>query len=443
MSTKLQSVVPKPVTRRQFLKSSAWMVAAASTARPDARAQNPNSKLNIGVIGVSGRGGANLNGVASENIVALCDVDSNRLTAAAERFPEAKRYRDFREMLTQDHIDAVVVSTPDHCHAVCVSGALKSGRHVYCEKPLTRTVSEARFVTDLAAETGLVTQMGNQIHSHPSGNYRRVVEWIQSGAIGEVGEVHVWSGAQYGRRPLTDNPGPAPENLDFDLWLGPLPETPYRPEYVPFNWRNFWAFGGGTMADFWCHFSDLPFWALDLKYPTRVETEGAEPDPVFVTLDLRATYEFPASTEGDAFKRGPVRLTWHQGKFRPTEALSPELLNEFGSGVLFVGDKGMLIADYTRRRLLPVDRFTDFTPPEPTIADSIGHHAEWIHAIKSGGRSGTDFSYSGPLTEAGLLGLAAHRSGGPIEWDGQNLRARNNPKAAAFIQHRYRDGWAL
>ena len=431
------------ITRRQFIQTTAASTALLAGATPKLRAQSPNGKLNMAVIGVSGRGGANLNGVAGENIVALCDVDRNNLAAAGERFPEAKRYVDFREMLTQDNVDAVVVSTPDHCHAVCVSGALKAGRHVYCEKPLTRTVSEARYVTELAAEKGLITQMGNQIHSHPSGNYRRVVEWIQAGAIGEVGEVHVWSSARYGRRPLTENTGPAPDNIDFDLWLGPIPEMPYRPEYVPFNWRNFWAFGGGTMADFWCHFSDLPFWALDLKYPTSVTTEGAEPDPMFVTLDLRATYEFPASSPGDSFKRGPVRFTWHQGKFRPTEALSPELLNEFGSGVLFVGSKGMLIADYTRRRLLPVDAFADFTPPEPTIADSIGHHAEWIHAIKTGGKSGTDFSYSGPLTEAGLLGLAAHRSGGSIEWDAENLRARNNPNAMQYIQHRYRDGWAL
>ncbi len=433
------------ITRRHFLQSAAVATAGIATAGCNtlpsstaARRVSPNEKLNIGVIGTQGRARGNIAGVKGENIVALCDVDSDNLLKSGPEFPRAKHYTDFRKMLERKDLDAVVISTPDHTHAVCIVAALQSGRHVYCEKPLTHTVSEARIVTDLAKRTGLKTQMGNQIHSHPSGNYRRVVELIQSGAIGKVTEAHVWSGAKYGEMDLTPNPGPPPANINYDLWQGPLPFTPYRPEYLPFKWRNFWAFGGGTLADFWCHYSDLPFWALNLKYPATVEAEGAEPHPVFTTLDMKLNYLFPARG-----KDPEVRFTWYQGKYRPAHLLSPDQLKKFGSGVLFVGDKGMLISGYTNHLLLPEEKFKDFKAPEPFIKDSIGHHAEWIDAIKNNRWSGTDFSYAGPLTEAGLLGNVAHRAGRKLFWDPVNLKAIGCPEADEFIQHHYREGWKI
>ncbi|MBG85740.1 MAG: oxidoreductase [Verrucomicrobiales bacterium] len=423
--------------RRKFLQTTAATTAAFSII-PHARSDSPGRKLNIGVIGTQGRARGNIAGVKGENIVAVCDVDRNNLAKAKEQFPGAKGYEDFRKMLEQKDIEAVVVSTPDHTHAVCTVYSLQSGRHVYCEKPLTHTLSEARIVTDVAQRSGLKTQMGNQIHSHPQANYRRVVELIQSGAIGKVSDVHVWSGARYGAMDLKPNPGNPPDSLNYDLWLGPQKYRPWRPEYAPFKWRNFWAFGGGTLADFWCHFADLPFWALGLKYPISVEAEGANAHPIFTTLDMKVTYQFPADESGNA-----VKLTWYQGKYRPRNVLTADQLKRFGSGVLFVGEKGQLLANYTKRELFPEADFKDFTPSDPFIKDSTDHHGNWLNAIKNGGWSETDFSYAGPLTETGLLGNVANRCGMKIYWDPTSLKAINAPEADEFIQHDYREGWKI
>ncbi|MGB0580576.1 MAG: Gfo/Idh/MocA family protein [Limisphaerales bacterium] len=426
------------MNRRSFLGATAAGVAAFNFI-PNAISAPPSGKLNLGFVGPMGRGRANLNGLKREvNVMALCDVDGRNMAKVKQEFTKVDEYVDYRKMLERKDLDAVVVSTPDHTHAVAAAAALRSGRHVYCEKPLTHTVSEARILTDLAAKTGLKTQMGNQIHSHPLSNYRRVVELVQSGAIGKVNEVHVWCGATYGPMELDPNPGPAPKEVNYDLWLGPVKYTPYRPEYVPFKWRNFWHFGGGTQADFWCHFSDLPHWSLKLSYPSTIEATGTDPHPIFATRDMKVDYLYPA--RGDMPE---VKLTWYQGKYRPTHLVSADLLKKYGSGVLFVGEKGQLIANYTKRQLLPEENFKDFKAPDPWIEDSIGHHKEWIHAIKNGGISGTDFSYAGPLTEAALLGIAAHRSGRKIHWDPVNLKAIGAPAVDEFLQHDYRAGWKL
>ena len=427
-----------PLRRRAFLQKTA-LAAGFAAAPAILRAQqgvSPNSKLNLAVIGITGRGAGNVAGVRGENIVALCDVDENHLKNVGEKFPGAKRYRDFRRLLEQKDIDAVVVSTPDHTHAVCAIGALRSGRHVYCEKPLARTVSEVRIITDTARAARRTTQMGNQIHA--GSNYRRVVELVQSGAIGKVTEVHVWASAIYGNKTLTVNLPPPPPQLDYDAWLGPLQYRPYQPEYVPFHWRHFWAFGGGTLADFWCHFSDVAHWALDLKYPSTIEAEGPKVDPEIVPIDLKVHYTYPARGE-----KPPVSLTWYQGKYRPVGKLPPEVLDKWRSGVLFIGDQGMLLVDYGRRVLLPEEKFTTFTPPKPTIPDSIGHHEEWINAIKTGGKSTCDFAYAGPLSEAALLGNVAFRAGKKLIWDAANLKAVGCPEADQFIQHQYREGWKI
>ena len=243
-------------TRREFLQQTGLAVAGLWVAgcRTAPRTISANEKLNLGIIGVAHQGGYDMNSVATENIVALCDVDDLFLSAAAEKFPRARTYNDFRRLLDQKDIDAVVVATPDHTHAVAAAAALRSGRHVYCEKPLTRTISECRVVTELARKQKLITQIGTQIHS--GDNYHRVVELIQQGTIGPVNEIHVWVNASYGGKGLPKDTPPVPKNLHYDLWLGPVAYQPYHPDFVPRSWRNWWAFGGGALADFGCHFMD-------------------------------------------------------------------------------------------------------------------------------------------------------------------------------------------
>lgn len=433
---------PNTSSRRRFLKQSALAAGSAviwggcQTATSGRRVLGANDRLNIAAIGTANRAASNIKGVQSQNLVALCDVDATFLAAKAKEFPAAKTYRDFRRMLEQRDIDAVVIGTPDHSHAVAAVMALQGGRHVYCEKPLTRTVSEARAVTNAARRSRLVTQMGNQIHA--SENYRRVVELVQSKAIGSVREVHVWAAAIYGNiEPPREFP-PVPANLDWDLWLGPLDPQPYHPDYAPFKWRNWWAFAGGTLADFGCHYMDLPHWALNLRAPLAVGPVEAPPrDPLRPPTWLVLKYEHPA--------RGalpPVTLFWHHGGRRPEQLLGAHA-DKFRSGVLFIGDKGMLLADYSRHFLLPEDKFKDFTAPKPFIADSVGHHEEWIRACKGEGRTLSHFDYAGALTEAVVLGNVAHRVNQRIEWDSRALRATNCPAAAEFVQHRYRRGWTL
>jgi predicted dehydrogenase len=421
----------KNANRRQFLAAT-----SAALAFPYAgRVLGANDKLNIGVVGVAGRGASNLKGVSSENIAAICDVSSVNLAATAKRFPKAKIYSDFRRMLEQKGLDAVVCSTPDHTHAIVGVSALKSGRHLYCEKPLAHTVSEVRAMTEAARKHKRATQMGNQIHSGT--NYRRVVELVQSGAIGEVKEVHVWSNASYGKINLSPDDVPIPKGLDYDLWLGPLPYRSFRKEYAPFHWRNFWGFGGGTLADFWCHYADLAHWALDLSHPLTVHSQVGKARPERVTSTMRVEYTYPARGN-----KPPVKLTWYQGDERPPAlTLKP---NQFKAAVLFVGEKGQLISNYGRHELWPAEQFKDFKTPPKTIPDSIGHHAEWIKACKEGGRSATDFSYSGPLSECALLGIVSHRVGNKkLQWEWKSMKAANCPEADRYIHHQYRDGWSL
>ncbi len=448
--------------RRRFIQSagvaSFGVFLTGHRAFSQAGKTTANDKLNVAVVGVANQGQFNLNNVASQNIVALCDVDDKLLTAAAAKFPSAKTYNDYRKVLDQDGIDAVVIATPDHTHAVASVAALKSGRHVYCEKPLTHTISECRIVTDTARRMKRVTQIGTQIHA--GNNYRRVVELVQSGAIGKVRDVHVWVSATYGGKDLPKETPPVPANLHYDLWLGPVEERPYSPQWVPFAWRNWWAFGGGALADFGCHFMDLPFWALKLKYPLTVEAEGPAVHPDSTPPWLIVRYTFPGATgpsssaqqgRGLAFRERPINLTWYHGGKRP-EALLADILPKatdgkkpkpWVSGVLFIGEKGMVLADYGDHVLLPEKDFADFKRPEPFIKNSIGHHKEWIEACKTGGITTCNFDYSGPLTETALLGNVAYRVGKKLEWDPVALKATNCPEAEKYIQHVYRKGWKI
>jgi predicted dehydrogenase len=441
-------------TRRDFLKATsltALGLLAGGRANP-AFGYPLNEKLHIGIVGVGGRGAGNLGDVSSQSLVALCDVDDRSLAAAAKGHPDAKTYHDYRKLLDQKDIDAVVVSTPDHTHAVASVAAMKSGRHVYCEKPLAHSLHEVRTMRETAKALGRVTQMGTQIHA--GGNYRRVVELVQTGAVGAVRECHVWCGKDWGGGERPKETPPVPEHLHYDLWLGPAPHRPYHPVYLPSNWRRWWDFGGGTLADMGCHYMDLAFWALGLGYPLSAAATGSELHPETCPTWLVADWEFPARPSPQREKGGsgelaPCKLAWYDGQkgpqvFRERLAASGRgELPAWGDGVLFVGDKGMLIADYGNHRLLPEKDFEGFVRPDPFIPDSIGHHAEWIQAAKEGGTTTCNFEYSGTLTETVLLGTVAFRTGKRIEWDGGALRATSCPEAEKHVHPAFRDGWAL
>ena len=423
----------KRLTRREILRNATWAGIGIWTAGGALGApRSPNEKLNIAGIGVGGQGGWDIGNCASENIVALCDVDDRRAAGSFARFPKAKRFRDFRKMLEamDRQIDAVVVGTPDHTHAPPAMMAMKMGKHCYCEKPLAHSVHEVRAMIELANRNKLVTQMGTQIHAEA--NYRRVVELVQSGAIGPVGEVHVWHPVSYGGNGRPKETPPVPKELDWDLWLGPAPERPYHPCYLPGTWRAWWDFGSGGLGDFGCHYMDLPYWALKLRHPATIEAEGPPVHAENTSPGLIVRYEFPA--------RGnlpPVKMTWYDGGKRPL-LLAERKVPAWDAAVLFVGRSGMLIADYGRHKLLPESQFAAFQPPPRTIPDSIGHHAEWIQACKTGGPTTCNFDYSGTLTETILLGNVAYRVGKKLAWDPAALKAANCPEADQYLQTRYR-----
>lgn len=432
-------------TRRQFLSTSAGALTAGFWIShvPARAADSPNERLNLAIVGAANKGWHNVRNLVSENFVAFCDVDANYLAKAAEQYPEARQYRDYRRMLEaeQSRIDAVVVSTADHTHAPATAAALDLGKHVYCEKPLTHTVREARVVAELARRNKLATQMGIQIHAE--NNYRRVVELVQSGAIGPISEVYTWCNKGWSDGRFEAWEGPPPAHLDWDLWLGPAKERPYSPNIHPANWRRFWEYGSGTFGDMACHIMDLPFWALDLRHPTSVACEGPEPDPVGTPAWVKATYAFPAHGQ-----RGPVKLFWSDGGahfdlVEKTLDNRGQSLGRWGLGILFVGEKGMLAADYGRRLLFPLEEFKDHQPPAPSIPHSVGHWAEWVQACKTGAPTTCNFDYAGMLTETVLLGIVAYRVRQPLEWDAKRLRATNCPAAEEFLTKQYRAGFEV
>lgn len=443
----------RSTTRRRFLKASLAAGAATFAAPAIVRGQNLNEKLNIGVIATGGRGGGNMNSVATENIVALCDVNQENLSRAAEKFPKARKFVDFRQLYDHaNQLDAVVVSTCEHTHALATLPALQLGKHVYCEKPLTHSTWEARVIREAANAANVATQMGTQIHA--GDNYRRVVELIQSGAIGPVRDVHVWVSRAWGWQPspeqakaardivrVQDRPAesdPIPASLDWDLWLGPAPERPFNNVYFPGpKWYRWWDFGNGTMSDLGSHWIDLPFWALELKSPRTIEAQGPPPHPEIAPASMQVTYEYDA--RGDL---PPVRLTWYQGTNKPS-LWKEERIPQWVSGVLFVGDDGMVLSDYGKHILLPEEKFADFQRPEPFIPKSLGHHAEWLHACKTGEPTTCNFEYAGWLTEANHLGNVAYRVGKKLQWDPVKLRATNAPEADELIRREYREGWKL
>ena len=374
------------IRRRDVLKATVATAAAVAFPFPAiAQQRSPNEKLSIAGIGAGGQGGWDIGNCASENIVALCDVDDRRCEDSVKRFPKAKRYRDFRKMFDEmdKQIDAVVVGTPDHTHAPAAAMGMQMGKHCYCEKPLAHTVYEARVLASIAGEKKLATQMGTQIHA--GDNYRRVVELVQSGAIGPIGEVHVWLGRFTGRpsrstagSPTPPGRPPVPKELDWDLWLGPAPFRPYSLTYVPFQWRYWWAFGNGVLGDFFCHYCDLAFWALKLRHPTTIEAEGPVHPESTAALDHR-----PLGVPG----RGdlpPVKLTWYHGGAHPALGQGEED-PAVGQRRVVCRAEGMLIADYGQHQLCR-KRSSPVSSRRATIPDSIGHHAEWIGPARAAAR---------------------------------------------------------
>ncbi len=432
-------------TRRRFLQTTAASAFAAPLVLAQEKKPSANERLHVAVVGVTGQGGSDMNQVAAAGaeIVALCDVDEEKAAGARKKYPKASFITDYRRLFDQKGIDAVVIGTPDHSHAPATARALRAGLHVFCEKPLTHSVHEARVVAELAAKTKRVTQMGTQIHAGT--NYRRVVELLQAGVIGPVREVHTWAAKSWGGGDRPKETEPVPPHFHWDLWLGPAPQRPFYhgPDkkahgvYHPWNWRHWWDFGGGTLNDMACHHMDLPFWALKLRHPTTVAAEGPKPHPETAAVALIVHYEFPARGE-----LPPVKLTWYDGGKRPKH-FETEKLPKWGDGNLFVGDKGMLLADYNKHVLLPEDKFKDFARPKPTIPDSIGHYKEWVEACKTGGPTTCHFDYAGALTEAALLGNVSHRLGRPLTWDAAQLRAVNEPEAERFLRKEYRKGWEV
>jgi predicted dehydrogenase len=446
-------------SRREFLKAALAACVAAPPAgwlrSKPARAaspRSPNERVNLGIIGAGGRGADNLEAVSSENIVALCDIDAARLDAAAAKFPKAAKYDDYRRVLDHTNLDGIVVSAPDHMHSIPVAAALRAGLAVYCEKPLTHSVYEARYIGKLAAESGCVTQMGNQIHNEPSGNYRRVVEMVKAGLIGPVRRVHVWmEGVPHfvvGKRVAKAE---VPAGISYDHWLGPAPYRPFHLSHFHFNWRYWWDFGGGQLADFWCHYCDLAFWALDLEHPTNVHATGEKghdgdndcPKRMQVEYHFPARKTQPPSVAGSLrapSHHPPVHLTWYHGGPMPDGA---EVYRK-RSAVLFEGDQGRILADYTTRQVFVQDGNTAASI-KPSIPDSIGHHREWIEAIKVNAPNTTcNFRYGALLTEVGLLGNVSYRSGKQeLQWDPEQLRATNCTEADQFIRREYRKGWTL
>jgi len=445
------------MTRRRFLES-----AAATAAVPGlfsiiprhalGRGQTPPSdKLNVAGIGIGGMGAANLRELESENIVALCDVDLNYAAGTIQRYPGAKVFTDYRVMLEKEKgIDAVVVATPDHTHAVITMAAIAADKHVYTQKPLTHDVWESRQLALAAKSSKVTTQMG--IQGHSGEGIRLVTEWIRAGTIGEVREVDAWCDLSYypwghaywsskwGERPA-DTPA-VPEGLDWDLWIGPAPFRPYHPAYHPLVWRCWWDFGVGMMGDRGAHTLDAAVWALELDAPETVEATSSGLDPETHPLSAIVTYRFPARGG-----RPPVKLTWYEGTRapRPEELEEGRKMPEEG-GLVFKGSKGKIMCGVygDSPRLIPEKLMQEAALPAKTLPRVEGsHEQEWAKACKAGKKAGAAFEYSGPLTEICLLGNVAKRLDTRIVWDPVNLKVTNNAEAEAWIRRPYRQGWAL
>jgi len=446
------------LTRRDFVRQTA-LAAGASAAMAvvprhvlgGPRHIAPSEKMNIAGIGIGGMGAGNLRNMESENIVALCDVDENYAARTIKRYPDAKFYVDYREMLDKrKDIDGVMIATPDHTHAVISMAAIRAGKHVYCQKPLTHDVYEARMLAQAAKEAKVTTQMG--IQGHSGEGIRLICEWIWAGLIGEVSEVDAWCSltyypwghaswsSQWSERPK-ETP-PVPTGLDWDRWIGPAPMRPYHRAYHPRTWRCWWDFGSGMMGDRGVHTLDPVCWPLKLGAPTSIDATSCGNTPEVHPLSAVITFHFPARDD-----MPPLKLMWYEGTRPPRP---PELEDErrmpAEGGVLFKGTKGTIMCGVTGNspRIIPEAKMQEAKLPEKTIPCVRGsHEQDWVRASKAGESAGADFSYSGPLTEFCCLGNIAKRVDTRIEWDAENMKVTNLPEANKFVKTEYRAGWKL
>jgi predicted dehydrogenase len=444
------------MNRRKFLKSTGAATAAFTILQAgSARTYAANEKLNIASIGAGGRASSDINALAGENIVALCDVDWNRAAGSFKKFPKAKQFKDYRKMLERmaPEIDAVIVGTPDHHHFHASMAAIRLGKHVYCEKPLTHSIWEARTLTEAARKAGVATQMGNQAQA---GEQTRVVqEFVMDGAVGQVREAHIWTDrpskglfAEYWPQGVDrpkDTPA-VPATLDWNLWLGPAPERTYHPAYLPTKWRGWWDFGTGALGDIACHFFDPVFRALKLGAPISVEASTTRVNKETYPVGSMITYHFP--------KRGdmaPVKLVWYDGGLRPAR---PDVVGDGDvmgtNGLLLMGDNGALLSDWNKWRLFSDKRATEYGAPPKKLSRSPGHHKEFALACKGGDPAGSNFDWAGPMTETVLLGNVVLRpqlredlTKTKLLWDAKNLKFSNHEGANEFLRREYRKGWQV
>ena len=445
-------------SRRRFIGTAAsGAFAMQFLTHPVFGQDAPSNKLRLAGIGIGGMGAGNMRQCEKEEIVALCDVDSNYAAGVFKRYPDARRYRDYRELFAKEEdLDGVVIATPDHTHAVITMEALRQGAHVFCQKPLTHTVVEARTVTEFARKSGLQTQMGNQGHS--SEGIRLLKEWVADGAIGNITEVHAWTDRPVGGNPWSDFPiqerpkdtPPVPDGFDWDLWLGPVAERPYHPIYHPKTWRGWVDFGTGSLGDMGCHILDPAFYALELGSPVMVEGTSSHFEPALMREAFpRASmvrFRFAA-------RKGmpPVTLHWYDGRLKP---LRPAILKSDpklpSSGAMLVGDEGVIVHGSHGAgslRILPDEKMAAYKRrlPEKTIPRvKGGHEGDWLRACKDGRPASSSFDYGGPLTELVLLGMAAlRRPNQQLEWDTTALQFSNNDEANQLLHSSYREGWSL
>jgi predicted dehydrogenase len=453
------------VPRRTFLASAAAATAGFTIVpRHVLGGQDtpaPSDRINIACVGVGGMGKTNLKNCEAENIVALCDVDFALADPVFQKYPSAKQYRDYRVMLEeQKDIDAVIIATPDHTHAVIAMACMERKKHVYVQKPLTHSVAEARLLTETARKYGVATQMGNQGHSGEG--IRLLCEWVWDGAIGPIREAHAWtnrpvwpSGIEVDRP--TDTPA-VPPGLDWDLWLGPARSRPYHPSYHPAKWRAWWDFGTGSLGDMACHIVDPLFWALKLKYPISVEASISKYWQAFFEETKSKNEMFPRSTivrfRFPAREGMPeVNVTWWDGGLMPPRPAGMEpdrRLGDNNGGILLIGDEGAIMAGCYGEspRLVPETAMKKYKRPPKSLEriemGSDGHELDWIRSCKGGKPASSHFDYSGPLSETVLMGnLAIRFPDRPLLWNGEAMEVTNDADANAYVKRDYREGWHL
>ncbi len=434
----------RQVSRRVFMMGAAATAAGCKTGTRTSRLAaasrtSANEKLNIAGIGIGGQGYGDMEHCEGHNVVALCDVDWKRAGRAFEKFPNAKRYKDFRVMFDkQKDIDAVVVATPDHTHAFASMAAIELGKHVYCEKPLTHTVHESRVLAEAAREAKVATQMGNA--GQASEGSRLMCDYIWDGAIGPVREVHVWTNRPIWPQQISrpSKVHTVPETLDWDLWLGSAPERPFNRIYHPFRWRGWWDFGTGALGDIGCHAFHPIFRALKLGHPTSVEASSSYKGNVnkeTFPLSSAVHYQFPARDD-----MPPLKLTWYDGGMKPRTPDELEPGRDLGEGgTLFLGDDGVMLG----HTLIPDSKRRDYGRPPKLMPRSPGHFEEWFQACKGGEPAGANFDMAGLVTEVVLLGNIALRTSKKLDWDPANFKITNMPEANQRLQREYRKGWRL